>query len=61
MNICLFGIFFLISEFTHVMLKVSVKLAALSAEWPGRREKKIFFLLSKFRNSKGTEILNFMV
>ena len=28
----------LISEFTHVMLKVCVKLAALSAEWPGRRK-----------------------
>ena len=24
----------MISEFTHVMLKVCVKLAALSAEWP---------------------------
>ena len=29
---------FMISEFTHVMLKVCVKLAALSAEWPGRRK-----------------------
>ena len=28
----------MISEFTHVMLKVCVKLAALSAEWPGRRK-----------------------
>ena len=31
-------LFFLISEFTHVMLKVCFKLAALSAEWPGRRK-----------------------
>ena len=29
---------YMISEFTHVMLKVCVKLAALSAEWPGRRK-----------------------
>ena len=28
----------MICEFTHVMLKVCVKLAALSAEWPGRRK-----------------------
>ena len=28
----------MISEFTHVMLKVCVKLAALSAEWPGCRK-----------------------
>ena len=28
----------MISEFTHVMLKVCVKLAALSAERPGRRK-----------------------
>ena len=28
----------IISEFTHVMLKVCVKLAAFSAEWPGRRK-----------------------
>ena len=28
----------MISEFTHVMFKVCVKLAALSAEWPGRRK-----------------------
>ena len=28
----------LISEFTHVMLKVCVKLAALTAEWPSRKK-----------------------
>ena len=28
----------MISEFIHVMLKVCVKLATLSAEWPGRRK-----------------------
>ena len=28
----------MICEFTHVMLKVCVKLAVISAEWPGRRK-----------------------
>ena len=32
----------MISEFTHVMLKVCVKLAALSAEWPGLRKIGIY-------------------
>ena len=28
----------MICEFTHVMLKVCVKLAVMSAEWPDRRK-----------------------
>ena len=41
----------LMSEFTHVMLKVYVNLAALSAEWPGRRTLTFCFHLLAMKNT----------
>ena len=45
----------LISEFTHVMLKVYVKLAALSAEWPGHFN---FNFINKIRVKSSYAALN---
>ena len=46
------------SEFTHVMLKVCVKLAALSAERPGRRKTIRYLTIKDIKNLFHNQINN---